>query len=113
MEDVGFGAVQVFRLLIVHAASGEAYYVPETVMYLYNDAVLVEVISTTVEQAQFLQKFRLNWKLLHCVSVLRCIANLLHGAVVLSPSSVSVFLRLLRVEELLAVEVGDLLVCDP
>ena len=82
-------------------------------MYLYYDAVLVEVISTTVEQTQFLQELCLNWKLLHCVSVLRCIAYLLHGAVVLAPSLVSVFLRLLRLKELLAVEVSDLLVCDP
>ncbi len=82
-------------------------------MYLYYDAVLVEVISTTVEQTQFLQELCLNWKLLHCVSVLWCIAYLLHCAVVFAPSLVSVFLRLLRLKELLAVEVSDLLVCDP
>jgi hypothetical protein len=34
---------------------------------------LVEVIATTIEKSQFLQEFRLYWKLLQCVPISRCI----------------------------------------
>ena len=47
------------------------------------------------------------------MAVRRSIANLFECAVVLAPTLVSVALRLLGLEELLAVEVGDLLVGNP
>ena len=86
---------------------------PETVMYLYDDTILVEVIATTIEKSQLLQEVRLYWKLLQSVSVSRCISNLFESGVVLSPTSVGIRLCLLRLQELLAVKVGDLLVGNP
>ena len=86
---------------------------PETVMYLYDDTILVEIIATTIEQSQLLQKVRLYWKLLQSVPISWCISNLFESGVVLSPTSVSIRLCLLRLQELLAVEVSDLLVGNP
>ena len=86
---------------------------PEAVMYLYDDTILVEVISTTIEKSQLLQKVRLYWKLLQGVPISWCISNLFDSAVFLSPTVVGIRLCLLRLKELLAVEVGDLLVGNP
>ena len=113
MEDERVRAVEVFGLLLIHAASGEANYMPETVMYLYDDTILVEVIATTIEKSQFLQEVRLYWKLLQGVPISWCISNLFESAVVLSPTVVGIRLCLFRLKELLAVEVGDLLVGNP
>ena len=114
MEDERVRAVEVFGLLLIHAASGEANYMPEAVMYLYYDTILVEVIATTIEKSQFLQEVRLYWKQLQGVSVSWCISNLFESAVVLSPTVVvGIRLCLLRLKELLAVEVGNLLVGNP
>lgn len=82
-------------------------------MYLYDDTILVEVIATTIEKSQFLQEVRLYWKLLQGVPISRCISNLFESAVVLSSTVVGIRLCLLRLKELLAVEVGDLLVGNP
>ena len=113
VEDERVRAVEVFGLLLIHAASGEANYMPEAVMYLYYDTILVEVIATTIEKSQFLQEVRLYWKQLQGVSVSWCISNLFESAVVLSPTVVGIRLCLLRLKELLAVEVGNLLVGNP
>ena len=86
---------------------------PEAVMYLYYDTILVEVIATTIEKSQLLQEVRLYWKLLQCVPISRCISNLFESGVVLSPTSVGIRLCILRLQELLAVEVSDLLVGNP
>lgn len=82
-------------------------------MYLYDDTILVEVIATTIEKSQFLQEVRLYWKLLQSVPISWCISNLFESAVFLSPTSVSIRLCLLLLKELLAVEVGDLIVGNP
>ena len=82
-------------------------------MYLYYDTILVEVIATTIEKSQLLQEVRLYWKLLQGVPVSWCISNLFESAVVLSPTAIGLRLRLLRQKELLAVEVGYLLVGYP
>ena len=113
VEDERVRAVEVFGLLLIHAASGEANHMPEAVMYLYDDTILVEVIATTIEKSQLLQEVRLYWKLLHGVPISWCISNLFESAVVLSPTVVGIRLCLLRLKELLAVEVGDLLVGNP
>ena len=86
---------------------------PEAVMYLYNDTVLVEVIATTIEKSQLLQEVRLYRELLQGVPVSWRISNLFESAVVLSPTAVGIRLCLLRLKELLAVEVGNLLVGYP
>ena len=86
---------------------------PETVMYLYDDTILVEVIATTIEKSQLLQEVRLYWKLLQGVPISWCISNLFDSAVFLSPTVVGIRLCLLRLKELLAVKVGDLLVGNP
>ena len=49
---------------------------PEAVMYLYDDTILVEVIATTIEKSQLLQEVRLYWKLLQCAPISRCISIL-------------------------------------
>ena len=113
MEDERVRTIEVFGLLLIHAASGEANYMPEAVMYLYYDTILVEVIATTIEKSQLLQEVRLYWKLLQCVPISWCISNLFESGVVLSPTSVGIRLCLLRLQELLAVEVSDLLVGNP
>ena len=82
-------------------------------MYLYNDTILIEVIATTIEKPQLLQEVRLYWKLLQGVPVNWRISNLFESAVVLSPTVVGIRLRLLRLKELLAVEVGYLLIGNP
>ena len=86
---------------------------PEAVMYLYDDTILVEVIATTIEKSQLLQEVRLYWKLLQGVPISWCISNLFESGVVLSPTFVGIRLCLLRLKELLAVDVGDLLVGNP
>ena len=86
---------------------------PEAVMYLYYDTVLVEIIATTIEKSQLLQEVRLYWKLLQGVPISRCISNLFESAVVLPPTAIGIRLCLLRLKELLAVEVGYLLVGNP
>ena len=82
-------------------------------MYLYDDTILVEVIATTIEKSQLLQEVRLYWKLLQGVPISWCISNLFESGVVLSPTVVGIRLCLLRLKELLAVEVGNLLVGYP
>ena len=82
-------------------------------MYLYYDTILVEVIATTIEKTQLLQEVRLYRKLLHGVPVSWRISNFFESAVVLSPTAVGIRLCLLRLKELLAVEVGYLLVGYP
>lgn len=64
MEDDGLGAIEIFRLLLVHAACGEADDMPEAVMDLDDDTVLVEVIAATIEQAQLFKEVGLNGELL-------------------------------------------------
>jgi hypothetical protein len=120
-KKVLIAKVRQYDYDIIHPAIKELLYTANK--YVYPDDVvkklkkLVREFKSTnsqrFEQSQFLQEVRLYWKQLQGVPISWCISNLFESGVVLSPTVVGIRLCLLRLKELLAVKVGDLLVGNP